>query len=121
MKKMAKKIIAALLVIAMVSMLAACGSSGGDSAETSSDAEGAADEDIQVVFSTYALLSPFFVAAAYGYMEECNNLGIEPMLMEAGNNMQNQINQIDNAITRVADAIIIVPYDSDGLAVAVEK
>lgn len=121
MKKMAKKIIAALLVIAMVSMLAACGSSGGDSAETSSDAEGAADEDIQVVFSTYALLSPFFVAAAYGYMEECNNLGIEPMLMEAGNNMQTQIDQIDNAITRGADAIIIVPYDSDGLAVAVER
>lgn len=124
-KEMAKRIISILLVIAMLTMTTACSSSGGSSDSSSSESteatDGKADEDIQVVFCTYSLLSPFFVAAAYGYMNECNKLGIEPMLMEAGNNMQKQIDQIDNAISKGVDAIIIVPYDSDGLEVAVEK
>lgn len=137
MKKMTKKIIAVLLTVVIVFTLVACagntsddgGTSAKDMAEVSSEVEAPSNkgtslgdnEDMQIVFSTYALLSPFFVAAAYGYMNECNNLGIKPMLMEAGNNMQRQIDQIENAITKGADAIIIIPYDSDGLSVAVEK
>jgi len=128
-----KKITAILLSIVMVFTMTACAGNNApstngeaaatDAAEDSSGQEAtlsSGNEDIQIVFSTYALLSPFFVAAAYGYMNECNNLGIKPMLMEAGNNMQRQIDQIDNAITKGADAIIIIPYDSDGLSVAVE-
>lgn len=142
-----KKIIAIILTISMVFTLVGCagsanaseGTASDDTAEAASEDTGSEDasadkeaassgqaalgdnEDLQIVFSTYALLSPFFVAAAYGYMNECNNLGIKPMLMEAGNNMQRQIDQIQNAITRGADAIIVIPYDSDGLSVAVEE
>lgn len=80
-----------------------------------------ADKDIYVILSEYSLLSPFFVASAYGFVQQANRMGIRAAVMDAGNVLQRQMDMIDDAITRGADAIVITPMDSDALSRAVEK
>lgn len=80
-----------------------------------------ADKDIYVIYSQYSLLSPFFVASAYGFVQQVNRMGIRGAVMDAGNVLQRQLDMIDDAIVRGADAIIITPMDSDALSTAVKK
>jgi len=98
-------------------------SSAASGSATEAPAGGAdvADGDISIVMSEYAMLSPFFVAAAYGYMEQAQNMGLKATVMDAGNVLQRQIDMIDDAISQGADAVIIIPMDSDALGAAVLK
>jgi len=80
-----------------------------------------ADKDIFIVFSQYSLLSPFFVASSYGFVQQVKRMGIRGAVMDAGNTLNRQMDMIEDAITRGADAIIITPMDSDALSLAVEK
>jgi len=79
------------------------------------------DEDIYVIYSQYSLLSPFFVASAYGFVNQMERMGLKGAVMDAGNVLQRQMDMIDDAITRGATAIVITPIDSDALSTAVEK
>ena len=79
------------------------------------------DEDIYVIYSQYSLLSPFFVASAYGFVNQMERMGLKGAVMDAGNVLQRQMDMIDDAITRGATAIVITPMDSDALSTAVEK
>ena len=121
-----KKSITILLAVALVMVFAFAGcapaaTGSDDGAVASSDtSEGTADEEIYIVNSQYAMLSPFFIAASYGFCKEAEVLGIKAKVMDAGNVLQTQIDQINDAITQGADAIIITPMDSDALTVAVE-
>jgi ABC-type sugar transport system substrate-binding protein len=128
-----KKLLALLLTVVLVFAMAACAApatadnsaavqtSGAAAASASvSSAQGKADGDIYIVDSQYAMLSPFFVAASYGFCKEAQMLGIKAKVMDGGNVLQKQIDQINDAITQGADAIIITPMDSDALSVAVE-
>lgn len=79
------------------------------------------DEDIYIIYSEYSLLSPFFVASAYGFVNQLERMGLNGAVMDAGNVLQRQMDMIDDAITRGATAIVITPMDSDALSTAVEK
>ena len=79
------------------------------------------DKSIYLVFSQYSMLSPFFVASTYGFVQQVNQMGIKGSVMDAGNVLQRQLDMIDDAITRGADAVIITPMDSDALSTAVIK
>ncbi|MGB4609798.1 MAG: sugar ABC transporter substrate-binding protein [Saccharofermentanales bacterium] len=136
-----KKLISILLVLAMLLSLVACGSSDKKESDTDKKDDAAveekeekkevekadektadnADEDLYIVFSQYAMLSPFFVAASYGFVQQADRMGIKAVVMDAGNVLQRQIDMIDDAITQEADAIVITPMDSEALAVAVER
>ncbi len=78
-------------------------------------------EKVNIVLSHYSFVSPFFVAAAYGFAQELGRLGFEGSVMDANNVLTRQIDMINDAIAKKADAIIIIPMDSDALSVAVEN
>lgn len=140
---MKKKLLSAVLSAVMVAgLVAGCGSAAAPAAdaaapapaaeeaapaaETSTDESAAvaatdkADADINIPFSIYSLLSPFFTAAAYGYAQEAATLGVSASLINANDNMQEQIDNVNQALSKGADALLAVPMDSDGFGTAVQ-
>ena len=118
---MEKKTILKMLVLLLALMVLAAGCAKEEPVISAGEKEGGIDQDVNIVFSHYSFVSPFFVAAAYGFAQELGRLGFEGSVMDANNVLSRQIDMIDDAISKGADAIIILPMDSDALSVAVEK
>lgn len=116
-----KKFLTLLLIAILVIAMGACSSSTPATTETATDESVTSDEDIYIINSQYAMLSPFFIASSYGFIQQAEKMGIKASVMDGGNVLQRQIDMIDDAITRGADAIIITPMDSDALSVAVQR
>ncbi len=82
-----------------------------------------AAQDKEVVVMLPAAGAPYFKLKTYGYLNEGKKLGYKVSIYDAGGfgNLQQQITQIEDAITRGVSAIVLVPASSDGTAHVVEK
>ncbi len=78
-----------------------------------------AQKKLYLVYSQYFTTTPFFTASGLGFAEQCKRRGHKYEILDAGINLQRQMDQISNAITKKPDAIVITPYDSDALSESV--
>lgn len=63
---------------------------------------------------------PFFVAMQKGIEAACADLGIEDLtILAADSSLETQCTQIENLVTMGCNAILLNPYDSDGVVNAV--
>lgn len=102
---------AAALVAAItlsVTGLAACNRDGGTSDGDSTDSGG---QTVHLLVST--LSNPFFVQLRDGAQAEADELGITLDVQDAQDDAVTQTNQLDNALSTGADAVIVNPVDSD--------
>lgn len=69
------------------------------------------------------LANPHFVAQAYGYYDEAEQLGAEVVLFECGGyaNFDKQIQQMEDLISMPVDAICLVAAEGNATAPAVDK
>ena len=118
---MRKKILAVLLVIGMVTgILLGCStgteekSKGDDKQETSSKKEG------YTIGCTVYYMTEFVTLMAEGMEKKADELGCDLVMLDAQQDAQNQITQIENLIAQKVDVIIVAAVDSDAILPAME-
>lgn len=116
--------LAGVMTLAMVG----CGAVGIDG-ETSSDAtktEATADADTTVTgsgsvgLSVSTLNNPFFVTLQEGAQSKADELGIDLIVVDAGDDSAKQASDIEDLVSKDISVLIVNPVDSDAVAPAVE-
>lgn len=114
-----KKLLSLVLVLCIV-MLTGCG--GTQNEETTQTPQ----EDTRTYKVTLVLknlVNPMWLAVKEGAEDAAQKYGVELTVLaplKADNN-EEQIRQVEDAITKQADAIVLIPSDSQGIIPAVEK
>jgi len=117
--KKVKKLLSLVLVLCIV-MLTGCG--GTQNEETTQTPQ----EDTRTYKVTLVLknlVNPMWLAVKEGAEDAAQKYGVELTVLaplKADNN-EEQIRQVEDAITKQADAIVLIPSDSQGIIPAVEK
>ena len=128
LKKLAALATASIMVLSM----AACGSSkpaettaaeteaaeAGE--ETAAAEEGAATVEGSVGLSLSTLHNPFFVTLSDGAEEKAKELGVDLIVVDAGDDSAKQTSDIEDLISKNIAVLIVNPVDSDAVAPAVE-
>jgi len=85
-------------------------------------AAAAADEK-EIAVMLPAAGDPYFKMKAFGYVDEGKKLGFKVTVYDAGGygNLQKQVSQIEDVITRKVSGIVLVPASSEGTVPVVEK
>ncbi|MFR4989770.1 ABC transporter substrate-binding protein [Anaerotruncus colihominis] len=127
-----KRILSAILSVAMAASLAACGSSQSqssapaDAPAPSAPAESAADApDDKLTFGLVVMStnSDYWLTLKDGAQEAVDAIGGELVFTGPADNndIQGQVSLMENLINSKVDAILLTPLDSDALAAPVEK
>lgn len=138
-----KKLLALILCLAMVLCLVACGApetettddtaepaadaatdeATDDAAEDTTDAADTADsgEKPVVYFCISHMTNAWAVTASDSMKAEAEAQGAELTVLEAGQDINTQVSQIEMAVTNGADAIIIEPVSAEGVLAAVKS
>lgn len=106
------KKLAVLLVVAMCSLSMVFAS--GSSEQKSSSAK-------KIGLSISTQNNPFFVTVVEGAQKEADAKGYELTVVDAGDDVVKQINDIDDLVSQGAQVIIVNPVDSDAVAPAVSQ
>ena len=128
LKKLAALATASIMVLSM----AACGSSkpaettaaeteaaeAGE--ETAAAEEGAATVEGSVGLSLSTLNNPFFVTLSDGAEAKAKELGVDLIVVDAGDDSAKQTSDIEDLISKNIAVLIVNPVDSDAVAPAVE-
>lgn len=119
---MKKRILAVLLVAGMVAgMLLGCStgteekSSGEEKQETSSEKDGS-----YTIGCTVYYMTEFVTLMVEGMEQRADKLGCDLVMLDAQQDAQNQITQVENLIAQKVDVIIVAAVDSDAILPAME-
>lgn len=121
---MKKKILAVFCAIMIAGSLAGCssGPSGTKESEGASKTEKTkkAPEEITIGVSFGQNVHPFFVAMEAGIKKACEDKGVKKYnILSADSSLETQNSQLENLVTMGCDAILLNPYDSEGVVNAV--
>jgi len=120
---MKKKILASLLAVALVAMSVMGCSTGSEEntagTGTKSDAAGS-DSGNYTIGCTVYYMTEFVTLMVEGMQERADALGMDLVMLDAGQDAQNQITQIENLIAQQVDAIVVAAVDSDAILPAIE-
>ncbi|MCK7615722.1 sugar ABC transporter substrate-binding protein [Roseibium sediminicola] len=80
-------------------------------------------EEREIAVLLPAAGAPYFRMKAYGYVDEAKQHGFKVSIFDAGGfgNLQKQITQVEDAVTRGVSAIILVPASSEGTSRVVDR
>ena len=76
----------------------------------------AAAESYKVVYSIPGLSAPIWTAASEGFQAKAAELGWEAEILDPNDNLETQISQIENALTKGVQGIVITPIDGDAVS-----
>ena len=125
---MKKRIVSLLCAVMMAVSLAACTSEGPgkEASEPAADSgqakteEGKSAEDITLGVSFGQNVHPFFVAMQKGIEQACEDYSVKKCnILSADSSLETQNSQLENLVTMGCDAILLNPYDSEGVVNAV--
>jgi ribose transport system substrate-binding protein len=120
---MKKRIIALLCAAAMGLSLFGCGSNGTatDTSDTSAASTTGTQSGKTVLGISFGQnVHPFFVAMQKGAEDAAKANGVELVVQSADSSLEKQVTQIENLVQRGVKAILLNPYDSEGVAPAVK-
>jgi ribose transport system substrate-binding protein len=112
------------LVVSSLILLAACGSNtGGDSSSTNSAAPGQTATAKKPVIGASLLTQqhPFYVSLKNAMEAEAKAKGVDLQVSIANQDLNKQLSDIEDFITKKVDAIVLSPVDSKGVAGAISK
>ena len=116
---MKKRLLAVWLVVARVaSMLMGC-SSGTEEAAEDSGGEGGGDGSYTIGCTVY-YMTEFITLMVEGMEEKAEELGCDLVMLDAQNDAQMQITQVENLIAQNVDVIVVAAVDSDAIVPALE-
>lgn len=127
-----KKVLSMILATAMFAAICfGCSSSSATSSATSSEdssktgtastasATGTSGKKITVGCSVY-YYSEFITLMANGMKSEAANEGADLTILDANNDAQKQISQVENLIAKKVDVILVAAVDTDAIVPAIE-
>lgn len=114
--KITHKSVVAGLAASILVLTTACGSGG---TNEGGSAAGGSEEPYRIEFSFGQSIHPFFVAMQKGAEDAAEELGVELSTSSADFNLQTQVENIENALQKQVDAILVNPVDSEALATTV--
>ena len=113
-----KKIIGLLLAVTMMFALGGCNAITIDGeGELFGENSGSG----AVGFSVSTLNNPFFVSLSEGAKAEAEKQGVKIVVVDAGDDVAKQTNDIEDLISRNVSVLIVNPVDSDAVAPAVQN
>lgn len=123
---MKKRIVSVLICAVMTAtLMTGCGaakdessseSSSGSSEETEGAAEAEEQEAKTIVYSIPGLSAPIWTAASEGLKDQAAEYGWDAEILDPNDDLETQISQIENAINRGVDGIVITPIDGDAVS-----
>ncbi|WP_434311643.1 sugar ABC transporter substrate-binding protein [Hominifimenecus sp. rT4P-3] len=141
MKKL-RKALAIVLSMSMVFGLVGCGSSNDTTtsaagattaaaAETTAASEAGSTmvetaanqvgtEDCVIGLSILSMAAEFLIAMVQGAQDKADELGVELIVRDCNVNNQTQVDQILDMINQGVSCIIVEPWDSEGISVAID-
>lgn len=105
--------LAPVLIAGAAVALSGCAAAGG--------AGGGGDEEVVVGVTVSNSTNPFYVAESRTAEATAEEMGARVISQEAGEDVQEQTNQIDQFITSQVDFIVIDPVDSEAIGPAVQR
>lgn len=126
MKKVLSMMCAAMLVACMAMGCSSGGSgsdSGSDSSSDSGSSEEAKDEggEINVTFCISHMTNAWAIEASESMQAAAKENGVNLTVVEAEQDINKQVSQIESAVSQKMDAIIIEPVSTDGVLAAVSS
>lgn len=128
-----KKVIVFLLSLAMVAFaLAGCGSVAAPAdSQTADVSESAAEspaespaesesvdngDSYKVIYSIPGLSAPIWTAASEGFKAKAAEYGWEAEILDPNDSLETQIQQIENALTKGVQGVVITPIDGEAVS-----
>lgn len=119
MKKMMTAAMSAALAIAMMSGMTYAGEAD---AYKNEDMSAYSVEGVSIGVSFGQNVHPFFKAMQNGIENACKDYGIEKVsIQSADSSLEKQVTQIENLTTGGITALLVNPYDSEGVSVAIQN
>lgn len=115
-----KKIAAAVLTVAMMFSMTGCNAITIDCEENVATGEGESVGNGSIGFSVSTLNNPFFVTLSEGAKDKADELGVDLIVVDAGDETAKQTSDIEDLISRNISVLIVNPVDSDAVAPAVK-
>lgn len=115
-----KKIAAAVLTVAMMFSMTGCNAITIDGEEEVTTVDGEAVGNGSIGFSVSTLNNPFFVTLSEGAKDKADELGVDLIVVDAGDETAKQTSDIEDLISRNISVLIVNPVDSDAVAPAVK-
>ncbi|MCM3023458.1 ribose ABC transporter substrate-binding protein RbsB [Heyndrickxia ginsengihumi] len=113
-----KKSISLLLIIILVISLSACSMNPPEWAKPGKHKE---LKDMKIGLSISTLDNPFFVSLKNGVIQEAASKGIKVITVDAQNDTEKQMNDIEDLIQQGVDMLLINPTDSAAISSAVQS
>lgn len=120
MKKFGKSALGVLLVSGMV-FLSACGSQGATSDSGGTKANQKDKKELVIGASLLTQQHPFYVSLKTAMENEAKAQGVKLNVSVANQDLNKQLSDIEDFITKGVDAIILSPVDSKGVTAAITK
>ena len=115
-----RKIAAAVLTVAMMFSMTGCNAITIDGEEDVTTVDGEAVGNGSIGFSVSTLNNPFFVTLSEGAKDKADELGVDLIVVDAGDETAKQTSDIEDLISRNISVLIVNPVDSDAVAPAVK-
>ena len=115
-----KKIAAAVLTVAMMFSMTGCNAITIDGEENVATGEDESAGNGSIGFSVSTLNNPFFVTLSEGAKDKADELGVDLIVVDAGDETAKQTSDIEDLISRNISVLIVNPVDSDAVAPAVK-
>lgn len=118
---MRKRLLAVLLVVAMAaSMAMGCSSGTEETAKDEKKEEKAGGDGEYTIGCTVYYMTEFITLMVEGMEEKADELGCNLVMLDAQNDAQNQITQVENLIAQDVDIIVVAAVDSDAIVPAID-
>lgn len=119
MKKAMRNVGLVLMVLA-VALVAACGSGNGEGSETGGT-NGGEGKKYRIGMASQGLSHEFIKSLVESMQEKADELGVELVVMDSQDKIEEQLNQVDNLISQKVDAIVLNAVDMVGSSPAADK
>lgn len=117
---MKKRLLSLLLVIAMTgAMIMGCSTGMEESEGTGTKKEKKKDGNYTIGCTVY-YMTEFITLMVEGMEEKADELGCDLVMLDAQNDAQNQITQVENLIAQNVDIIVVAAVDSDAIVPALD-
>ncbi len=101
---MKKAFVMSLCILASIGMIFSAGAKEGE------------NDTIRVAYSIPGLSAPIWTAASEGFLAQAVEYGWSAEILDPNDNLENQISQIDNAMLKGLDGLVITPIDGQAVS-----
>ena len=116
-----KKLLAGLICLALCVGLLGCGGGNSASAPAGQETDSNGKTKYKVVYSIPGLSAPIWTVASEGFLNKAKEYGWDAEILDPNDNLETQISQIENALVKGVDAIVITPIDGEAVSTLMEQ